>query len=104
MATVRIAATRDIPEGTGQTFEVQGRKIAVFNVGGSFYALDDACSHAEASLGAGELDSDERCVECPRHGALFDLETGQPRTLPAYEPVVVYPVRVEEGGIVVEVP
>jgi 3-phenylpropionate/trans-cinnamate dioxygenase ferredoxin subunit len=92
MASVQIAKVADVPEGTGKTFQIGARPIAIFNVAGAFYALDDTCSHAEASLGEGELDPDEMCVECPLHGSLFDLETGKPRTLPAYEPVATYKV------------
>jgi 3-phenylpropionate/trans-cinnamate dioxygenase ferredoxin subunit len=102
MARVRVAAAADIPEGTGKTFEIEGHKIAIFHAEGSFYALDDTCSHAEASLGAGEVDSDELTVECPLHGSLFGLETGKPRTLPAYEPVSTYTVSVEDGMLIVE--
>ncbi len=90
MASVRIGTIAAVPEDAGTTFEVNGRKIAVFRVDGAFYALDDACSHDDASLGEGEVDADELCVACPRHGALFDLETGKARTLPAYKPVAVY--------------
>ncbi|NJK79462.1 MAG: non-heme iron oxygenase ferredoxin subunit [Chloroflexaceae bacterium] len=102
MAWVRIANVNEVPEGTGKTFTINNHQIAVFQVEGQFYALDDTCSHAEASLGEGEVDVEERCVECPLHGSLFDLATGQPRTLPAYEPVPTYPVRIEEGMIIVE--
>jgi 3-phenylpropionate/trans-cinnamate dioxygenase ferredoxin subunit len=102
MADVRVAAVTDIPEGTGKTFEIEGHRIAVFHADGDFYALDDRCSHAEASLGEGEVDPDELTVECPLHGSLFVLETGKPRTLPAFEPVATYPVRVEDGMIIVE--
>jgi 3-phenylpropionate/trans-cinnamate dioxygenase ferredoxin subunit len=97
-----VAAAADIPEGTGKTFEIEGHKIAIFHAEGSFYALDDTCSHAEASLGAGEVDADELTVECPLHGSLFGLQTGKPRTLPAYEPVSTYTVTVEDGMLIVE--
>lgn len=102
MASVDIAAVTDIPEGTGKTFTVNNHTIAVFQVEGQFYALDDTCSHAEASLGAGEVDTDEGCVECPLHGSLFELATGKPRTLPAYEPVATYLVRVAGDRVIVE--
>lgn len=102
MAPVRVAAVSDIPEGTGTTVHINGHPVAIFHVGGAFYALDDTCSHAQASLGEGEVDSDEACVECPLHGSLFDLRTGKPRTLPAYEPVATYPVTIEDGMLLVE--
>lgn len=104
MPAIVIGAPADVPEGAGKTFMVQGHAIAVFQVDGTFYALDDTCSHADASLGAGEVDSDELCVECPLHGSQFDLQTGVPRTLPAFAPVRTYPVRVEADQLVVEYP
>lgn len=102
MASVRVAAVSEIPEGSGKTFDINGHPIAVFNVEGRFYAIDDTCSHAEASLGAGDVDGDELTVECPLHGSLFDLETGKPKTLPAFEPVATYPVTVTNDEIFVE--
>jgi 3-phenylpropionate/trans-cinnamate dioxygenase ferredoxin subunit len=102
MAQVAIAATNDIADGTGKTYIVAGRKIAIFHVGDEWYAMDDTCSHADASLGAGEVDSDELCVTCPRHGAIFDLASGRPRTMPAYKPVQTYPVTITDGAIIVE--
>jgi 3-phenylpropionate/trans-cinnamate dioxygenase ferredoxin subunit len=102
MAPVQVAAVTDVPEGTAKTFTINGHTIAVVQANGTFYAMDDTCSHAEASLGEGEVDTDEMTLECPLHGSLFGLETGKPRTLPAYEPVSTYPVSVEDGMIIVE--
>ncbi|MCU0494565.1 MAG: non-heme iron oxygenase ferredoxin subunit [Chloroflexaceae bacterium] len=102
MPAFQIGSVADVPEGTGKTFTVDGHAIAVFRADGDFYALDDMCSHAEASLGAGEVDSDELCVECPLHGSLFDLRTGRPRTLPAFEPVNTYKVWAEGDTLYVE--
>lgn len=102
MAPVRVAPVDEVPEGTAKTFTVNGHRIAIVQAEGTFYALDDRCSHAEASLGEGEVDADELTLECPLHGSLFALETGRPRTLPAFEPVSTYAVRVEDGMIIVE--
>ncbi|MCG8348628.1 MAG: non-heme iron oxygenase ferredoxin subunit [Chloroflexales bacterium] len=102
MAPVQIAKVADVPEGTGKTFQIGAHPIAIFNVAGAFYALADTCSHAEASLGEGELDTDEMCVECPLHGSLFDLETGKPRTLPAYDPVATYKVWTDGDALFVD--
>ncbi len=104
MAPTHIAATADIPDGSGKTIQIDGHKIAVFRVGDNFYAIDDTCSHANASLGAGELDPDTLCVECPLHGALFDITTGQARTLPAYQPVQTYAVQVENDSLLIDLP
>jgi 3-phenylpropionate/trans-cinnamate dioxygenase ferredoxin subunit len=102
MPTVKIGALADIPEGTGRAFDVAGRRVAVFRAEGRLYAIDDTCSHAEASLTRGEFDPDELCVECPLHGSLFDVTTGRPRTLPAFEPVATYTVYAEGDAIFVE--
>jgi 3-phenylpropionate/trans-cinnamate dioxygenase ferredoxin component len=104
MAPTRVAATTDIPDGSGTTVQVGEHKIALFRVGDTFYAIDDTCSHANASLGAGDLDPDTLCVACPLHGALFDITTGQARTLPAYQPVQAYPVQVEDDSLLIDLP
>ncbi len=97
----RVAAAKldEIPEGGAKVVEVGGRKIAVFHVGGKFYAIDDTCSHEEASLAAGEIDGTE--VACPRHGARFDITTGRNLTLPAVLPVQSYEVVVEDDTVYV---
>jgi nitrite reductase/ring-hydroxylating ferredoxin subunit len=85
----------ELEPGRGKCVVLQGRKIALFNLDGKFHALDDTCSHADASLSEGELRVEGcRCtVECPEHGSQFDLQTGQALTLPATQPVKRYPVR-----------
>lgn len=102
MPTYQIGTLADIPEGRGKAFTVNGVRVAVFRVGTELYAIDDTCSHAEASLSAGEFDPEEYCVECPLHGSLFDVRTGTPRTLPAFEPVATYRVFVEDATVFVE--
>jgi 3-phenylpropionate/trans-cinnamate dioxygenase ferredoxin component len=102
MPTVAIGTLADIPSGTGRAFDVDGLRVAVFRVDDELYAIDDTCSHAEASLAAGEFDPDEYCVECPLHGSLFDVRSGNPRTLPAFEPVATYRVFVEGDQVFVE--
>ncbi len=102
MPFVQLSATNDIPEGTAKVFNIQGQKIAVFNVRGKFYALADACSHADISLSQGEIDVEDLCVECPLHGSLFDLQTGYPRTLPAIKSVKTYSTKVEGALLFVD--
>ena len=94
---VKIATTSDIPPGKVNVFEVDGRQIAVCNVDGTFYAIDDVCSHDGGSLDQGELEGHQ--IECPRHGARFDVKTGRPLTLPAVMPVQSYPVQVNGDAI-----
>jgi 3-phenylpropionate/trans-cinnamate dioxygenase ferredoxin component len=100
---VEVGKTSDIPEGEARRFVVDGVRVAVANLGeGRLHAVDDVCSHAEASLSEGEVDVDDETIECPRHGSVFDLLTGRPRSLPATSPVRSYPVKVEGDTILIE--
>lgn len=100
-----LAKTADIPEGEARRFEIDGHEIAVANLGGGEYrAVHDICSHAHALLHEGEVDVDERTIECPKHGSTFDLETGRPRALPATAPVETYTLKIEDDDIKVELP
>jgi 3-phenylpropionate/trans-cinnamate dioxygenase ferredoxin subunit len=99
---VRVASTRDIPEGSGVYFDVNGEPIAIFHVeGDGFFATCDVCTHEEASLAEGELDGE--IVECPLHGARYNVRTGEVKALPAVVPVRTYPVRVVGEDVEVEV-
>jgi 3-phenylpropionate/trans-cinnamate dioxygenase ferredoxin subunit len=98
-----VGKASDIPEGEARRFVVDRIEVAVANVGnGTFLAVDDVCSHAEASLSEGEVDVDDETIECPRHGSVFDLRTGQPRSLPATSPILTFPVKVEGDTILIE--
>ena len=97
MSRVTVAKFDDLVEGTGKRVDVGEERVAVFRVGDQAYAIADRCSHAEASLSDGELFGTE--VECPRHGAEFDITTGAALTLPATTPVAAYPVEVVDGGV-----
>ena len=100
---IEVAKTADIPEGEARRFVVERIEIAVVNLGeGRFFALDDICSHAESSLSEGEVDVDDETIECPRHGSVFDVTSGKPRTLPATVPVAIFPVKVEGDSILIE--
>ena len=102
MTTHEIATLESLAEGAGKCFSVDGRRVAVFKVDGSVHAIDDRCSHAEASLASGELFGTD--VECPRHGAEFDIVTGKAGSLPATKPVSVYPTEVRDGSVFVTLP
>lgn len=80
--------------------DVGGRRILIANVDGVFYATDDTCTHEEASLSSGSLKGD--LVKCPLHGSRFSLRTGEPMEDPAEEPLRCYPVKVEDGVVVIE--
>lgn len=104
MAPVKVCRAEDVPEGEVRRFVVDAREIAVANLGrDGFRAVGDVCSHAQAYLHEGEVDVDERTIECPRHGSTFDLDTGKPRTLPATLPVPSYEVKMEGEDILIEV-
>jgi 3-phenylpropionate/trans-cinnamate dioxygenase ferredoxin subunit len=100
---VKIATIHDIPVDEMRAFEHAGRKIAIYNVGGQLYATDDICSHAYSELHEGYLDTDDCTIECPLHGSRFDIRSGAVLSLPAYEPIAVYPVRVEGEDIFAEI-
>lgn len=100
---IEVAKTEDIPEGEARRFVVNRIEIAIANLGnGTFLAVDDICSHAEASLSEGEIDVGTETIECPRHGSTFDLRTGQPKSLPATVPIPTFPVKVEGDRIMIE--
>jgi 3-phenylpropionate/trans-cinnamate dioxygenase ferredoxin subunit len=101
--TVTVCELGDLPPGTGRIIEAEGLEIGLFNCGGEIYAIEDRCSHDDGPLAEGEFDPEACTVECPRHGSLFDLKTGNPKTLPAYVPVETFPVSVEDGVVKLEV-
>lgn len=96
-AFVKVVAVGDVPPGTGKSITVDGQRIALFNVNGTFYAIDDTCTHEEASLAAGPVYGE--IVACPKHGSRFHLPTGRVLSLPAVVPVSTYQVKVEEGQV-----
>lgn len=94
---VEVGRVEDVPEGHAARVEVDEVPLAIFNVAGTFFCLDDTCSHAEASLSEGDLDRDACVIECPLHGSAFDLRTGEPVSLPAVEPVRVHRIDSQSG-------
>ncbi len=90
-----------LPDGAGRRFDFGEDRIAVFRVGDDVYAIGDRCSHAEASLSEGELWGLE--VECPRHGAEFDITTGEALSLPATKPVPCYRTSVRAGEVFITI-
>lgn len=99
MSSVLVGRLDDLPTDSGTCVEVDGTAVAVFRVGDEAYAIADRCSHAEASLCEGEVFDGE--VECPRHGATFDVMTGKALTLPATVPVATYRTEVRNGEVFV---
>ena len=98
---VTVANVNDTPLGRISVHEVDGKRVALCNVNGEFYAIDDVCTHDGGSLDQGVLEGDR--VECPRHGAKFDVKTGRAVVLPAVRPVKTYQVAVEGDQVKVRV-
>jgi 3-phenylpropionate/trans-cinnamate dioxygenase ferredoxin subunit len=100
---IPVCPADELGPGAMRLVEHDGTKIGVFNCGGELRAIEDRCSHDDGPLAEGAFDPGTCTVECPRHGSLFDLTTGRPKTLPAYSPVRTFPVSIEERTIVLEV-
>lgn len=92
-----LFAVDELPPGERIFIEVGNASIVVFNIGGSYYAMADVCSHDDGPVGEGELDQCE--IICPRHGARFDVRTGKALKMPAVTNVPVYPLRVIDDNI-----
>jgi len=82
----------ELPEGERLFIEINDEPVVIFNVSGKLYAVEDRCSHDDGPLGEGEIEGNE--VICPRHGARFGLQDGQAKSMPAYEDITWYPVRI----------
>jgi 3-phenylpropionate/trans-cinnamate dioxygenase ferredoxin component len=98
-SSVKVATRDELPPGGKKLVEIDGRAIAVFNVDGRYYAIDDVCTHDGGPLAEGELVGSE--IECPRHGARFDVRSGQPLCMPAIEPVAVHAVELKGDDVYV---
>jgi 3-phenylpropionate/trans-cinnamate dioxygenase ferredoxin subunit len=98
---VRLCSVDDVPEGSAKAFRAEGVAVAVYHTQGKFYASEDICSHEHEHLSEGWLEGN--IIECPRHGAQFDLRTGRALSLPATEPIRVFEVKVERDDIFIRV-
>ena len=94
---VLIAPLESLPNGGRLFVEVDEKKIVIFNLAGNYFALGDVCSHDDGPLGDGEIEGMD--IICPRHGARFDIRTGEALLLPAAVDIPAYPVRVVNGMI-----
>ena len=105
MPEIEVAAADEFPSGSSKIVRQGMLFVGVYNCGGELFALEDRCSHDDGPLASeGDWDPADCVAICPRHGATFDIRTGTALTLPAYEPVATYPVRVEDGNVIVKVP
>ncbi len=103
MPAIDVAPADEFPPGSVKLVLVGSVTLGVYNCGGSLYAIEDRCSHDDGPLCEGEWDEETCTVVCPRHGSAFELSSGRPLSLPAFEPVETYPVTVEDGMVRVEV-
>jgi 3-phenylpropionate/trans-cinnamate dioxygenase ferredoxin subunit len=107
---VAVATTAELPNGARKLLEVDGRALAVFNIAGTYYCIADVCSHDDGPVAEGELDGYD--IECPRHGARFDVRSGKVLSFPAIVDIPAsaivdipaYPVKVADGEILVGLP
>ena len=101
--TIAVCPVAELPSGAMRLVEHDGVKIGVFNCEGTLLAIEDRCSHDNGPLAEGEFDPATCTVECPRHGSLFDLRTGRPKTLPAFKPVQTFATSVADDTVTLEV-
>jgi 3-phenylpropionate/trans-cinnamate dioxygenase ferredoxin subunit len=101
VAEIEVCPVEDLLPGAVKIVHAGEISIGVYNLGGEYYAIEDRCSHDDGPLCEGEFDLHEGYAICPRHGAHIDIRTGRPLTLPAVVPVETFPVRVENGLVLV---
>ncbi|HEX7078054.1 MAG TPA: non-heme iron oxygenase ferredoxin subunit [Candidatus Eisenbacteria bacterium] len=99
---VKVGRVSDVPEGRPEIFDVDDRKIAVYRLDGSYFAIEDLCTHDGGPLAEGDVEGD--VVICPRHGARFSIRTGAALSFPAVTPVDTFPVRVDGEELWVGLP
>jgi 3-phenylpropionate/trans-cinnamate dioxygenase ferredoxin subunit len=97
---VRVCKVSEVPDPGRRVFELEDRFIVLFHVGGRFWALDDRCTHDDGPLGEGRLEG--FTIECPRHGAKFDIRTGHVLSMPATRDTSAYQVKVEGNEVYVQ--
>lgn len=99
--SVALARSGDVAEGRARVFEAEGIRFAVCRAGGKVYAMEDRCTHDDGPLGEGSLEG--FAIECPRHGAKFDVRDGRVLRMPAVYPVRTFPVTEKDGQVFVEI-
>lgn len=102
MAKQRIAALDDVPEGGNKAFDACGKSVLLCRTGAGVFAIENMCSHAFAHLEGGKVRGPH--IFCPLHGVRFDMRTGAPNGTLTKKPIAIYPVSVEDGEIVVDLP
>jgi 3-phenylpropionate/trans-cinnamate dioxygenase ferredoxin subunit len=100
---IDVCPVDELPPGTVKIVRAGQIAVGVFHLDDEYYAIEDRCSHDDGPLAEGDFDPENRVVICPRHGSQFDLRTGRPLSLPAYQPVETFPVVVEDGWVKVDI-
>lgn len=101
MNLIKICDLSEIPNGSIKKFEINDEEITICNINNQIFAINDNCSHDEASLQEGFIDGYE--IECPMHGAKFDIRTGEVTCLPAVSPIKTYNIKINNGSIELEI-
>ena len=94
---VTVARIDELAPGQWRSVDVDGAQVAVFNLNGQYFAIEDVCTHDGGQLSGGSVEGAE--IVCPRHGARFCIRTGAALTAPAYEATAKFPVRIENGEV-----
>jgi len=94
---IDVAPQSEFPPGDWRSLDVDGTQVAVFNLAGEYYAIEDLCTHDGGTLTGGAVDGEQ--IVCPRHGARFSIKTGAVLTPPAYEPLATFALRIEHGMV-----
>ena len=97
---IAVCKTDEVEEGKGFKVETEGLELAVFNLSGEYYVMDDVCSHGPGSLAEGFVEGDE--IECDFHNGRFNIRTGEPTAPPCLVPQKIYAVTVEDGTIFID--
>jgi 3-phenylpropionate/trans-cinnamate dioxygenase ferredoxin subunit len=99
---LEIAPASELPNGERLFVEIEGKPIVIFNIAGQFYSIADVCSHDDGPVGEGDIEGYN--ITCPRHGAEFDVRTGQVMSMPAVVDIPAYPVKILDGMIQIGIP
>ena len=102
MPLVKVCNVSDVPNNEMRIFEVNGGKVVVYNVSGTFYCTGNVCAHKQGSIGEGYLDSDAKSVTCPLHGWMYDITTGKSLGMPVS--IGSFPVKVENNQVLANMP
>jgi 3-phenylpropionate/trans-cinnamate dioxygenase ferredoxin subunit len=101
MSFIKVAKASDVPDPGKTTLDIDDRLVVLIHAGGAWYCIDDVCTHDGGPLGEGPLEGE--AIVCPRHGAKFDIRTGEALTMPATEPTAVHEVKLDGDDVLVRI-